>query len=314
MDAFFARNRLSAYLDGELGSAEAREVEAALARDPALQAELASMREATELLRTSGLAPLPADFAERLASRLGSEPMPIGWRRWVRQLRPENLMLAAAALLVVVYVGNHKSLPELEVPAEASVVAGKAFDNGPSEQEPAAEPEPEPEPEPDAAPTAAPSSRREADGILGNETMKRAPAPTVKPSSQGADLSVEAWQPEWEKEPASPAPDGSTRVEWTSPPPFRYRVVASNDLSLKKLSAIAKDLGGELQDSRGRPFAAFQLETGEARAVRVAVPAYNAATLAVRLRELGEVETLREEGNLLAEPNADVPVQIEIQY
>ena len=51
-----------------------------------------------------------------------------------------------------------------------------------------------------------------------------------------------------------------------------------------------------------------------ARAVRVAVPAYNAATLAVRLRELGEVETLREEGNLLAEPNADVPVQIEIQY
>ena len=27
-----------------------------------------------------------------------------------------------------------------------------------------------------------------------------------------------------------------------------------------------------------------------------------------------QVETLREEGNLLAEPNADVPVQIEIQY
>lgn len=310
MDAFFARNRLSAYLDGELGSAEAREVETALARDPDLRAELASMREATELLRTSGLVAPPADFAERLAARLVSEPMPVGWRRWVRQMRPENLMLAAAALLVVVYVGNHKSLPGLDVPPEASVVAGKAFDNGPTGTKP------------DSAPPAAPAHSTAADGILGNESMKRPSATKAKPVSQvppstkssESTLSVEAWQPDWEKEPASPSEAGASQVEWTSPPPFRYRVTASNDLALKKLATIAKDLGGELQDSRGRPFAAFQLETGEARTVRVAVPAYNAANLAVRLRELGEVETLREGGILLAEPNADVPVQIEIQY
>ena len=39
MDTFFAKNRLSAYLDGALPEAEASEVADAIARDPELKAE-----------------------------------------------------------------------------------------------------------------------------------------------------------------------------------------------------------------------------------------------------------------------------------
>ncbi len=326
MDAFFARNRLSAYLDGELSAAEAREVEAALAHDPALRSELEDLREAIELLHDGGLVEPPAGFADRLASRLDAEPMPVGWRRWVRNIRPETLMLAAAALLVVVYVGNHKSLPDLDVPPDAPIVAGKAFDK--AEDPPADEASAPPAAGTPTAPEAQapPSYGTRTDGVLGNEPSSRQKS-TPKQSTKASALPVEAWQPEWEKEPAAEAETNtaigagntanssdSTQVRWTSPPPFRYRVVASNDLALKKLAAIAKELGGELQDSLGRPLAAFQLENGQSPKVRVAVPAHNAAALAVRLRELGEVQTIQETGNLLADPNSDVPVQVEISY
>ena len=102
-------------------------------------------------------------------------------------------------------------------------------------------------------------------------------------------------------------------MRWTSPPPFSYKVTASDDMALKKLAAIAKELGGELQDARGRPLAGYQLDEGENTAVRVAVPAHNAGVLAARLRELGAVVTVKEDGNLLADPNADIPVSVTIQ-
>lgn len=333
MDAFFARNRLSAYLDGELSAAEAREVEAALAHDPALRRELDELRHAVEMLHDSGLVDPPAGFADRLAARLESEPMPVGWRRWVRQIRPETLMLAAAALLVVVYVGNHKSLPDLDVPPDAPIVAGKAFDKA---EEPATDnavatrsaenaPSAAVPPVADGA-QAPPSYGTAADGVLGNEPVaKQKMAP--KQAGNPRDVPVDQWQPDWEKEPEAQAEPNtaigagntansadSTQVRWTSPPPFRYRVAATNDLALKKLAAIAKELGGELQDSKGRPLAAFQLESGQSPKVRVAVPAHNAAALAARLREIGEVTTVQETGNLLADPNSDVPVQVEISY
>ncbi len=345
MEAFFARNRLSAYLDGELTAAEAREVEAALARDPTLRRELDELRTAVELLHEDGLVEPPAGFADRLSDRLAAEPMPVGWRRWARAIRPEALILAAAAILVVVYVGNHKSVPDLETPT-AGVVAGKAFDKA---DDAAAEAAPTAQTGGEAGGTSStPAELAEkpgpspvgtsADGVLGDEMHAANTPPTQKSggsakpslpklstSSSGGSGEVEPWQADWEKNPeysplkgtkaggttAPSAPPGEVR--WTSPPPFSYKVTASDDMALKKLAAIAKELGGELQDARGRPLAGYQLDEGESTAVRVAVPAHNAGVLAARLRELGAVVTVKEDGNLLADPNADIPVSVTIQ-
>ncbi len=70
--------KLSAFLDGELPEAEAREIEDALARDPALQAELEALMEADTAIK--GVfdemldEPIPAKLAA--AVRDASEPAP----------------------------------------------------------------------------------------------------------------------------------------------------------------------------------------------------------------------------------------------
>jgi len=235
---------------------------------------------------------------------------------------------------VVVYVGNHKSVPDLETPT-AGVVAGKAFDKA---EDAAVEAAPTAQTGGEADGTASNPVGTSADGVLGDEvpavntppTQKSAGSakpsmPKLSTSSSGGSGEIEPWQADWEKNPeysplkatkaggttAPSAPPGEVR--WTSPPPFSYKVTASDDMALKKLAAIAKELGGELQDARGRPLAGYQLDEGENTAVRVAVPAHNAGVLAARLRELGVVVTVKEDGNLLADPNADIPVSVTIQ-
>ena len=70
MDAFFAKNRLSAYLDGSLPEGEAIEVEQALAADPALRAEYEGMRRALKLLREVGPVSAPPDLHSRIMARV----------------------------------------------------------------------------------------------------------------------------------------------------------------------------------------------------------------------------------------------------
>ncbi len=334
MDAFFARNRLSAYLDGELSGAEARDLEGALARDPTLRQELNELRQAIDFLREGGLVDPPLGFADRLAARLQAEPMPVGWRRWMRQLRPEAVMLAAAAAMVVVYVGNRDELPNLSVPVETPVLVGKAFDKGEEAAEGVAAAS-----GPESAPSTLEATSVDgsgvkgaekpagyassaADGVLGNEGRKAPPKSQSLaerlPSPSADRAGAEPWRANWEVDPEldqgnTATPNTATSAQFVAPPPFRYRIVASNDLALKELARIANELGGELQDSRGRPLAAYQLEAGSSSSVRVAVPAHNAVRLAERLRDLGSVDALKETGNLLADPNADIPVQVELQ-
>jgi anti-sigma factor RsiW len=65
--------RLAAFLDGELDAVEAAAVEAALAGDPRLRAELAAMRRADEALRSVPATDLPPGFEARLRTRLDAE-------------------------------------------------------------------------------------------------------------------------------------------------------------------------------------------------------------------------------------------------
>ncbi len=108
MDTFFARNRMSAYLDGSLPDSEAAEVEAALAEDPALRQEFADMRRAVDLLRTAGPARAPEGFHARVMAAVDSEPAPGGvvslFRRTLHRVPVEALALAAAAVIVVVVI------------------------------------------------------------------------------------------------------------------------------------------------------------------------------------------------------------------
>ncbi|MES2644051.1 MAG: zf-HC2 domain-containing protein [Myxococcota bacterium] len=303
MDPFFARNRLSAYLDGELPSGEAREVEDALAQSPELRAELDSLRAAIALLRRGGPIPAPRDFARKLDVRIAKEPLRVGWRRHVYGFRMEVGMLAAAAAIVLVFAAQKPDEADgAAVPAPAVDVASvPGLDNeGPSIA----------------------SAPPDADGVLGGEPVAKMPVaeknvekkpmgkvPTP-PKSKGSKSSYEkeAFVPAWEQgdaalEPAPTVQSGS---------PFKFRLKAHGDTGLRDLASFAASRGGKLTDARGKELAPYPMNTGERRTVKLLLPSGNAGDVAARLYEYGDIEVINLPTTTLYANGATVPVEIEV--
>jgi negative regulator of sigma E activity len=108
MDSFFARNRLSAYLDGDLQEPEASEVAAAIARDTDLRAEYENLRSSINLLRKTGPVKAPSGFHARIMEKIRDEPHPGGvvitLQRLFHRIPTEALALVAAAAVVLMVV------------------------------------------------------------------------------------------------------------------------------------------------------------------------------------------------------------------
>lgn len=92
------REELSAYLDGELGQAEARRVEEALKADSNLAAELDSLRAVREMVRRLPRCKAPAGMVERVIAGAGRATPVAGGRGTSWALR---VGVAAAALIAV---------------------------------------------------------------------------------------------------------------------------------------------------------------------------------------------------------------------
>ncbi len=89
---------LVAYVDGEVGAEDAREIEAALATDADLQSRVRVFRETSQLLRTALGEPAREPLSPRLAKMLNkSKSAPIRPRRW-RVALPVAASLAALAI------------------------------------------------------------------------------------------------------------------------------------------------------------------------------------------------------------------------
>jgi negative regulator of sigma E activity len=343
MDEFFARNRLSAYLDGELAPSEARDVEAALQRSPALRAELEELRRAVDLMHAHGPVAAPPGFAERVAARLATEPMRVGWWHRARRVRLEVVMVAAAAV-VVLYVAGRK--PEHGEPGEATQADAGA--TGEAAKPDAAAAGNGPVASAGADDAADEGEGAQADGVLGDEKVtareaaalaqklgRREPTPatgatpppskpsgatgtaqashpagsrTVRPSKVPGGVERDAYQPAWEQ-------DGSEPPTVYSAGAVRYRLTPVNDTGLKELATLAASLGGRLTDGNGKPLAPYPMDSGDVRVVRVQVPAVNAATLESKLSTIGavEIDPTVPDGMTLYAPGADIPVSIEVR-
>ena len=120
MDSFFARNRLSAYLDRTLPKAEAIAVSEAVARDIALSADLRAMRNALTLLSDSGRAPAPTGFLARTMATVAQQPVPgsqVAWlQRRLARVPTELLAVFGAALVVVIALGQVDDVPTTAPP------------------------------------------------------------------------------------------------------------------------------------------------------------------------------------------------------
>lgn len=118
-----ANEQLSAYLDGELEDAEAASIEAALAGDSELRAELDRLKRVQRLLRTHGRARAPEGFAARVIAAAEQEAPNVVALPWWRRpfgIPVEGVLVAAAAALVLI-VALPRGGPDLEAdPTEAS--------------------------------------------------------------------------------------------------------------------------------------------------------------------------------------------------
>lgn len=317
MDTFFARNRLSAYLDGSLSDSESAEVEAALSDDESLRREYDTMREAVELLRTLGPVDAPEGFHARVMSRVEAEPDPGKvvslWRRTLGRVPVEALALAAAALIVVLVIQGRTGEPA-DAPADEPAVA--------STKDVSISPQPPPDPvvQPEqtqqaAAPQAAPAA---ADGDLRTASRRDVAAPAaskgankaMSTSAKGMDSAPdEPYVTGWEQAAVEGAQVDDLQVNTGGAElsngvdmegPRSYRISMADSMVLAQLSAVAERSGGRLTDSSGDVLRKLEpAEAGKTTWVHIVVPQAEATKVEGYLTGMGAVPTPPPPSNVL---------------
>jgi anti-sigma factor RsiW len=342
MDDFFARSRLSAYLDGELTDAEMAEVARALEEQPELRESFDELKAAVDLLRRHGPVQAPARLHAAIMREIEAEPTRRPW--FERLLGPLGrypaqtlgvAVLAAAVLMVVLRGPAIVNPPEgaLPVPAEdagheaaAPEPAPGALDGtdlkSPADQPPAGQATP---PSLDASE----GDELETPGELGSispreEAQAKPRGPRTAPiqdtlGTKKGGTYVPSWEKEVPSEPVSLAKDGDGSQARASEPaggssPFAYRLTPSSPDVLRRLVALAEKLGGAAYNADESPLEP-QILTVERNYARVLlrIPASRIESIEPYLKSMGGLVTVRADHEQIY--NLDqVEIEIEVQY
>jgi hypothetical protein len=347
MDDFFARSRLSAYLDGELADAEMAEVARALEEQPELREDFEELKAAVDLLRRHGPVQAPARLHAAIMREIEAEP---ARRSWLERLlgplgrHPAQALgvavVAAAVLLVVVRGPTVVTPPEGAGPVPAEDAWREA-----AAPDPIAGAGPEtsggagPEAPPDQAPPGPAAVSLEEAGAATDElgaSEKLGIAGTRGEAQSGSKLRGSApikdaldakkggtYAPNWEQEvPSTRAAltkDGEGDAGAQSQPergasPFAYRLTPTSTDVLRRLVALAEKLDGGAYSADGSPLdpQALTVERNYAR-VLLRVPASRIERIEDYLRDMGGLVTVRAEQDRIY--NLDqVEIEIEVQY
>jgi negative regulator of sigma E activity len=296
MDSFFARNRLSAYLDGTLPEAEAAEVRAAVAADPALAAELAEMSRTVQFLRARGRAKAPAGLHARVMGRIAREPAPNGLlvrlRFAVNRLPVEAVALAAAVLIVIGVVRTMGAAPDPDAAPPPRLSAAREAP-APTAAAPAEAPTPTVDP---ALPPAEVDAVAQAEARAAARGVEIAPGPpdalAESPRSRlgrspGA-AGRSPYSPAWESGAAVAGDDHSPGALTLT---LAWDVHTTDPDAPRQLAAVAADLGGRLLTADGRSAGLGPLtDDNDFRRVVVAIPPASLQSLEAHLLTMGARE------------------------
>lgn len=251
--------RLSAWLDGELSDAEQRELEAELARDPALRADLEALEGVVRLVREEAPTVAPPGFHQRVMARAAElEPARPGFfvvvASWLR--RWEAIALAGVAVAALLLALPFASSPEAPTP-DAPVSPGAVRLSPPADADPGPPPAVSSASEP--VPVASPAVPKTQ--VVGRARVEPSPPELARELQNGTNLSWEPGAPTATEVPPQavtgepPAPDA---VPSLPPPPAPANgrfVVSSDDPGLKRRVLALAARYGEVRDPSGRPVA-----------------------------------------------------------
>lgn len=347
MDEFFARNRLSAFIDGELSDAEMAEVARAIEEQPEVRQSYRELLDAVELVREHGPIQAPPRFHADVMRRVEELPSTRGWFSWLPRpfgrtpMQGLGVAVVAAAVLLLVFRGPDFA-ERLQPDADPMASAGSEV-----EREAAAPgPEPQQEAQPGAATEAEPQQQEEAAPVdpaktVGSaedpvSTREQAPKTSAKRSSaqsKEADGSVPIEQllktnkgatyiPEWDKEQAptgttSQQPEATTDEQGSgslATSPFSYRLTPDGPDVLRQLDVMVNRLGGSLRTTSGESFDPYILTVERNHATVVLhIPASKLESVEPYLQKMGGVVQDHADQDRLFAADA-VQVTVEVLY
>jgi negative regulator of sigma E activity len=287
MDTFFAKNRLSAFLDGGLPDSEAAEVADAIERDPALKAEYEQLRMTVAALRQYGPVSAPEGFSARVMAAVDAEPSQSGvvvqFRRFFRRVPVEALAVAAAAMLVVFAAGSQfggdlpsepvvaKAPSSAQTPPTAPVVDGAP----PAETRPATSPQsPEQVAAAGSADPAEPPANAAPSVLPQQAANRKGSMPAAPPSPDGA------YVPGWE--------DGKAGAGQAFGGMEGLSLSVSDPEVMQKLYMVAESHGGRMLDEASQPLRPYSLSSTDPVArVLLLVPVDRASGLRSQLQSFG---------------------------
>ena len=322
MKQFFASNQLSAYIDGELSSAEMAEVDRALRENPQLRQEYERLLATVEFVRSAGPVQAPADLHSRVLAQVSAEPMPGGFWRRVRGffagIPMETVAVAMAAVLVTVVIGQRMDQDEVaptpavepaqstEAPEGLASRGGEKVDSAVKEiaslvdrsrKEPAVDP---------VSSGAGPAVQQHIDPELAGEAVRT----TTSSLEDGVAALTEA--PTEQTTPEKAYQEGDLSTVLTSA--MAYRLHVDDPRALRDLSSLAARHGGvALVDGQpiDRGFA-FDADTTR-KNVTVQIPSGALAAFYKDLARMGEVETLSSDNSPLFS-GGDLVVALDVMY
>ena len=215
MDSFFARNRLSAYLDRTLPKAEAEAVAEAVARDMALSADLRAMKQALTLLEEHGRVSAPTGFKARTMTVVAQQPVPgsqIAWlQRRLARVPTEWIAVLGAALVIIAAVSTGSG--DVEQQAARAVQ--------PERVEQQIQPAP-----------SAPAAQKPEEAT--------SPPPAKKPAAVEAPI------------PSPKATKSLPNIPFDPSTPMGFRILHGGDQVLYDIATLADETGGRLVNVHGK--------------------------------------------------------------
>ena len=324
MDEFFARNRLSAYVDGELPDSEMAEVANAIEGNDALRKEYLEMLRSVEFLRRHGPVPAPPRLHLKVMQAVDGLPMPR--RRWGWFAGPfarfswegTAVVAVAVTVLVLAWVAPQTRLSGVDQPEVASLDQKTTALNPPENA---------PQPEGDGATDGVAMVEEQAPLRVEAKTTQEGSVvrlPVVRGSRGGARQSEGALEgvyvPAWDQEPnetPTPAISGTASVvpggsEGTGP--VAYILYPNYPNALKGVSDVAYRLGGTALTASGDALVPFDLtvEKNHARVI-IQVPLDQIGSVESQLKTLGGVVPVQVQTKPVPGVGA-VPIYVEVMY